>query len=102
MSERIEQIRALLVHDPEDVFLHYSLGRELASAGQTDEALQAFRECTRLDKAYVPAYVEAGRCLRAAGREDEARAALQTALGIAETHGEQHTAENIRQQLEGL
>jgi tetratricopeptide (TPR) repeat protein len=102
LSGRIEQIRALLTKDPEDVFLHYSLGKELASAGRTDEALQAFAECTRRDGAYLPAHVESAKRLRAAGRLDEARAAFETALAVAQAHGEQHAADNIRQHLESL
>lgn len=102
MSERLAQIRALLEKEPRDVFLHYSLGKELAAAGQTDDAIQAFAECIRLDGTYLPAYVETGKCLRAAGRQAEARAAFQAALDVALAHGEQHTADNIRQQLEGL
>lgn len=102
MSDRLKQIRALLQKEPRDVFLHYSLGKELAAAGQTDEALQAYSECMRLDRAYLPAYVEAAVCLRAAGRIDEARSALETALTVAQEQNQQHTTENIRRQLEGL
>lgn len=102
MSERIAQIRALLAKEPEDVFLHYSLGKELASAGKIDEALQAFAECARLEEDDLPARVEAGKCLRAVGRTDEARATFQAALALAQARGEQHTADNLRQQLDGL
>jgi Flp pilus assembly protein TadD len=102
MSERLAQIRALLVKEPRDVFLHYSLGKELASAGQTDDAIRAFTECTRLDQTYLPAYVEMGKCYRSAGRLTEARDVFEKALNVAQPKGEQHTADNIRQQLESL
>lgn len=102
MTERLAQIRALLEKEPQDVFLHYSLGKELVATGQIDEALQAFHECTRLDKTYLPAYVESGKSLRAAGRLEEARTVFEAALAVAEAHGEQHAADNIRQQLEGI
>ncbi|MBN1553593.1 MAG: tetratricopeptide repeat protein [Phycisphaerae bacterium] len=102
MNERIETIRALLEKEPRDVFLHYSLGKELTAAGDFDGALEAFAECTRLEEDYLPARVEAGKCLRAAGRLGEARRMFEAALAAAEAHDEPHTADAVRQQLEGL
>lgn len=100
--ERISKIRLLLEKNPDDVFLHYCLGREYFSAGLWDEALRAFAECTRRDETYLPARVEAAQCLRAAGRLAEAHQAFQNALALAEQRGETHTVDHIRRQMEAL
>ena len=102
MTDRIESIRKLLAADPDDLFLNYSLAMELVAADQLDEALRAFARCVELDPNYLAAYVEAGKCARAAGRVDQARESFQRALELARAAGETHTADAVRQQLETL
>jgi len=102
MADRIELIRKLLAKTPTDVFLHYSLGMELASRKDFPAAVAALRQCIALDGQYLPGYVEAGKCLRAAGDLAGARETLVVALKLAQAKGETHTADYIRQQLEGL
>ncbi|MHC4294620.1 MAG: tetratricopeptide repeat protein [Planctomycetota bacterium] len=102
MAERIEQIKSLLEASPQDVFLHYSLAMEYAGLNRIDEALDEFYKCIELDSDYLAAYVEAGKCLRTAGRGDEARKVFTAGLEIAERKGEAHTCDYIRQQLDGL
>jgi len=102
MSDRIEAIRKLLTKDPTDVFLHYSLAMELASRKEFAQAVEALRKCIALDRQYLPAYVEAGKCLRSAGDLPGAREILKQGLALAMDKGETHTASYIRQQLEGL
>ena len=68
MSGRIEAILAMLEKEPDDPFLHYSLAMEYAAAARPDDAVAAFRRCRELDENYLPAYVEAGKALRAAGK----------------------------------
>ena len=102
MPDRIESIRAMIAGNPGDVFLHYSLAMEYASAGRFDEAVGAFRECIRLDSEYLAAYVEAGKCLRSAGNFSEAREVFTAAMELAADQGESHMRDFIQQQLDGL
>ncbi len=102
MADRIETIRRLLTTSPDDVFLHYSLGMELASRKDFAQAVRAFRRCIELDTGYVPAYVEAGKSLRSLGRLDEAREMFTAGLAAASKLPETHTRDYIRQQLEAL
>jgi uncharacterized protein HemY len=102
MPDRLDQIRRLLAVDPQDVFLHYSLGMELCKAERWNEALGAFARCEELDADYLPARIETGKALRAAGRLTEARATFETALVLAETRDETHARDFIRQQLDSL
>ncbi|GEM_PF-3887348 len=84
------------------MFLHYSLGMELASAGESAAATDSFRRCIELDVQYLPAYVEAGKTLRSAGEFAGAREIFSAGLELAKAKGESHTADYIRGQLEGL
>lgn len=102
MADRIAVLLKLLARDDRDVFAHYSLGMEYFSAGRHDEAIGEFLRCIELDQKYVSAYVEAGKCLRAAGRLEEARAMLNRAMELAGQLGQSHTQDYIRGQLEGL
>lgn len=102
MSTRIEQIQSLLESSPDDVFLQYSLGKELTSQERYDEALEAFAACDRIDESYLPAKVEAAKTLRAAGRLGEARNAFALAYEAAGMVGERHVQDFVRQQLESL
>jgi len=102
MPDRIEAIRAMLENEPGDVMLNYSLAMECASAARHDEAIAAFRTCIASDPTYLPAHVEAGKCLRSAGRFDEAREVFAEAMELAATQGESHMRDFIQQQLDGL
>lgn len=102
MADRIETIRKLLAKTPDDVFLNYSLGMELASRTDFQRAVEAFRRCIELDGGYVPAYVEAGKCLRSLGRLDEAREMFTAGLIPASKLPETHTRDYIQQQIDAL
>ena len=102
MTDRINAIRQLLDEDPDDVFLHYSLAMECVAAERNDEALTAFEACRALDAAYVPAYVEAGKCARAAGQLGLAKELFEAGLNLANTAGDSHVAGYLTQQLESL
>ena len=102
MADRIEQLQAMLNEAPEDVFLHYSLAMEYASQQRFDEAVTELHACMTLDGGYLPAYVEAGKCLRSAGRLDEAREVFAAGMELAAMQGERHMRDHIQQQLDGL
>ncbi len=102
MAERIEQIKSMLEKDPRDLFLHYSLAMEYASSERFDEAAEAFGKCLKLDDEYLPAYVEAGKSLRSAGRLDEARDIFAAALDVAIAKGETHMRDFVQQQLDAF
>ena len=102
MSDREETIRAMLEKEPNDPFLHYSLAMEYASAGRAEDAVAAFRRCTELDENYLPAHVEAGKALRAAGKLDDARQTFTKAHDLAVKTGDSHVADFVQAQLEAL
>ena len=102
MSDRIEAIKAMLVDNPKDVFLLYSLGMEEISAGRLDLAAGALIECITVDQDYLPARIELGKVLRSGGELNQARAAFEGALDLAIRQEDTHAADSIRQQLDAL
>jgi len=102
LASRIETIEKLIAEKGEDVFLVYSLGMELASAERFDEAATRFRRCIELDGAYLPAYTEAGKAYRSAGRLEQAREMFAAGMGLAAQQGEKHMRDHLQQQLDGL
>jgi len=102
MADRIAAILKMLEKEPIDVFLRYSLGMEYAAAEMFAEAVVAFKRCIELDEEYLPAYVEAGKSLRSAGRLEEARDIFATGLELATVKGEKHMRDFIQQQIDGL
>ena len=102
MADRIKALQAMVAKNPSDVFLHYSLGMEYIAAGRLDDAVGEFWHCIKLDANYIPAYVEAGKTLRAAGRLDQARRMFSAGMELADAAGENHTRDFIQQQLEAL
>jgi uncharacterized protein HemY len=102
MPNRIEAIQKMLVQNPKDVFLHYSLGMEYASEGRHGDAVEEFLRCIEVEEDYLAAYVEAGKCLRAAARREEARGMMAAALERAVNQGERHIADFVKQQLDAM
>ncbi len=103
MSDRIDTIRKLLVSQPQDMFLNYSLAMELVSADRLEEAIAQFGRCLEIDASYLPAYTEGGKALRSAGRLDEARQMFRTGADLAAgQQGQSHTRDYLLAQLESL
>jgi tetratricopeptide (TPR) repeat protein len=82
-----------------------NLGTFYARIGRVDDAEAEFAAATRLDRAYVPEYVNAADAYRAGGREEDAlrwiarglaavprSAALHHALGLAQARGKDAAA----------
>ncbi len=67
-----------------------------------EEAVEAFGRCIELDDDYLPAYVESGKGLRAAGDLAGAREMFAQAMERAAMQGETHVRDFVQQQLDGL
>jgi predicted Zn-dependent protease len=101
-KSRKEQLEEMLRADPNDSFLRYGLAMEYAGAGQDGEAAAQLLELLRLDPEYVPGYLQAGRVLIRLGRDDQARAVLQSGIGVATRKGDSHAAGELTGFLQGI
>ena len=87
---------------PDDVFLNFAFGVELAKEGRLQEALDRFDRTAILDPAYTTAYFQKANTLIAAGRAEDAKVALDRGIAAATKHGDLHAAEEMRAALDAL
>jgi hypothetical protein len=101
MSRR-ERIEAMLVDDPGDTFLRYSLAMELDKEGDHEGSLARFADLTRDDPPYVPAFFMAGQQLARLGRSDEARTIVINGIEAARAQNDMHAAGEMSEFLATL
>ena len=101
MSRR-EKIEAMLVDEPHDTFLRYSLAMELDKEGEHDASLAKLSELSADEPPYVPAFFMAGQQLTRLGRIDEARTFLRNGIEAARAQNNAHAAGEMSEYLAGL
>jgi hypothetical protein len=101
MSRR-EKIEQMLVDDPRDTFLRYSLAMELDKEGDHDSSLTRFNELTLDTPPYVPAFFMAAQQLVRLARLEEARTYLRSGIETARAQGNAHAAGEMSEFLASL
>ncbi len=102
MPTRREKIETMLVDDPSDTFLRYSLAMELDKENEHDKSLEKFRELFADQPPYIPAFFMAAQQLARLERTDEARTALRDGIEQARTQGDSHAAGEMSEFLTSL
>lgn len=102
MASRREKIEAMLLDDPQDTFLRYSLAMELDKEGEHDSSLAKLEELTKDATPYVPAFFMAGQQLTRLSRVDEARTYLRDGIEEARKQGDAHAAAEMSEFLASL
>jgi hypothetical protein len=101
MSRR-QKIEAMLVDEPGDVFLRYSLALELDKEEEHDRSLELLAELTRDTPPYVPAFFMSAQQLARLNRVNEARAMLREGIEVARQQGDAHAAGEMGEFLASL
>ena len=91
-TSRREKIEAMLVEEPHDQFLRYSLALELEKEADHPRSLEHLSGLTRDDTPYVPAFLMAGQQLTRLQRIPEAIAVYQQGIQAAEAQGNSHAS----------
>src|SRR5271167_1227506 len=102
MPTRREKIEAMLVDDPTDTFLRYSLALEREKEGDHERSLTGLAELTRDQPPYVPAFFMAAQQLVKLSRIDEARSFLRDGIEAARVQGNSHAAGEMAELLSQL
>ncbi len=102
MTTRREKIEAMLLDEPGDTFLRYSLAMELDKEGANDSSLEKLAELTRDQPPYVPAFFMAGQQLARLNRVSEARSILCTGIEAARQQDDAHAASEMSEFLSSL
>ncbi len=99
---RPEKLEAMLLDDPTDTFLRYSLAMEHRSEGDHTESLERLGELTRDTTPYVPAFFMAAQQLVDLDRISEARTLLRDGITEARRQGDSHAAAEMSELLASL
>jgi len=99
---RRERIEAMLVDEPDDAFLRYSLAMELDKEGEHERSLGELGLLSSQQPPYVPAYFMAAQQLTRLSRIDEARAILRDGIAAARSAGDAHAAGEMSEFLASL
>lgn len=102
MSTRLERIEAMLLDEPDDSFLRYSLALELRNAGRNEESLQRLSELTKDDPPHISAFFMAAQQLVELDRVTDARTYLRDGIEQARGQGDSHAAAEMSEYLSSL
>ncbi len=92
----------MLVAEPGDTFLRYSLAMELDKEGAHDRSLEQLRSLMSDATPYVPAFFMAGQQLARLMRVDDARQVLRAGIAAAQQQGNQHALGEMNEFLASL
>ncbi len=99
---RLEQLRAMLKAEPDDVFLNFGVAMELVKVANFDDALAAFDQVIRLDGDFPPGFFQKARALAQIDRIDDARRALDEGIEAARRAGDSHAEGEMSEMLASL
>ena len=91
----IDNLEAMLARGQDSALLRYSLGNEYAKSDRNDKAIEHLQQAVALDPNYSAAWKLLGRTLAQAAREDEAIAAYEAGIRVAETKGDLQAAKEM-------
>jgi tetratricopeptide (TPR) repeat protein len=80
---RIEDLKKMLLNEPDDVFLNYALAVEWVGQQKYDDALKQFLRTLDLNKDYLPCYYQLGQVLEKQNKEQEALAYYKQGAELA-------------------
>ena len=102
MTNRLEEIKAILEQNPSDPFVRYALALEYKNLGMHEQAHQTFTELEKLHPEYVPAYLMHGNLLVQMKQKQQARQIFQMGILRSQTARNQHALGELNQALEQL
>ena len=102
LADRIAQFRKMAQDDPDNELGHFRLGHLLAEAGQTEEAVQAFRRTLELSPQFSKVYQLLGACLIQLQRREDAVQILREGFAVADERGDNMPRDEIAKLLTQL
>jgi Tfp pilus assembly protein PilF len=102
MTDRKQQLLAMLAKSPNDLFLRFALAMEHAKLGETREAVAAFDSVLAADPGYVTAWFQKANLLEQFKQFDLAKETYRKGVQAAAIKGDHHSATKMREALERL
>lgn len=98
----ITQLEKLLILDPDDPFVHYGLGQEIAKAGDHAQAVECYTKTIELDPSYCYAYFFKGLSLHELGRTAEAKQVVSDGVAAAQEADDAHAVSELTDLLQSM
>ena len=99
---RLEQLKAILAQDPNNLLTRYAIAMEHANGGDTDAALTEFKALLEAHPDYANAYFMAAQTLTKAERIEEARQMLTDGIAAARRGKNSHAESEMQTMLDDL
>lgn len=91
----LDGLEAMLARGQDSALLRYGLGGEYLKAGALEKAIENLRQAVALDPTYSAAWKLLGKALADASRTDEAIAAYEDGIRVADEKGDKQTAREM-------
>ena len=91
----IDKLEKMLADGRDNALLRFSLGNEYSKLGQFDQAAAHLQQAVVHDPNYSAAWKLLGKALNEAGRLQEALAAYQSGIAVAEKKGDKQAAKEM-------
>jgi Tfp pilus assembly protein PilF len=91
----IEQLEAMLANGQDNALLRYTLGSAWLKHGDYNKAIEHLQAALQHDPQYSAAWKSYARALSEAGHTDEAVAAYEQGIAVAETRGDKQAAREM-------
>lgn len=98
-AERLDQIKQMLLADPNDEFLQYALAIELEKAGQVEKAIEQLLMMKQSNENYLPLYYKLGKLYEALQIEDKAIDIYKSGLLIAQKQKNRKTEGELNEAI---
>jgi predicted Zn-dependent protease len=100
--DRVAMLNEILTRNPNDAFARYGLAVEFSNQGQTERALEEFKQLLAAHPDYTAGYFMAAQTLAKADRSEEARQMLRDGIDSAKRTGNQHALSEMEGMLAEL
>jgi ABC-type multidrug transport system ATPase subunit len=99
---RLEQLRAMLVDEPGDVFLHYAIALELKAASNRPAAMMQFYMLLDIDPEHIPAHYQLALIFAEMGQTGDAIAKARAGIELAEAQRDVKALREFRELLRNV
>ena len=100
--DRVAMLNEILAQNPNDILARYGLAMEYSSNGNTERALEEFKNLLASNPDYAAGYFMAAQTLARASRNEEARKMLVDGIAAAKRSGNTHAQSEMEAMLEDL
>ncbi|MHB8622470.1 MAG: tetratricopeptide repeat protein [Sulfuricaulis sp.] len=91
----LDNLEAMLVRGQDNALVRYGIGAEYAKLNQPDKAAEHLRQAVKKDPKYSAAWKLLGQVLTDAGHQDEAIAAYNCGITVAQEKGDKQAAKEM-------